>query len=120
MISHILARIQWNGLSSLHQRRHIARVEKMLNAMSERFSHLKHFEQVKLKHLRWLQEVWLTSQGFAEATLVDYKRTLALMVAALDSDRHWQQALKITRDPKKGGRPQVCRAVRTRRRASRC
>lgn len=87
----------------------------MLSAMVERFSHLKHPEQVKLKHLRWLHEVWLIKQGFADATRSDYMRSMALLVAALNGGLHWQSALKMTKDPRKGGRPETCKAIKTRR-----
>jgi len=117
MISLILNRLRWNGLSPLHQRRHAARIKLMLNAMMDRFSHLTHPEQVKLKHLRWLHDAWLAKQGFADATRSDYRRSLALLVAALEGGVHWQSVLKMAKDPRKGGRPETCKAIRTRRRS---
>lgn len=117
MISLILNRLRWNGLSPLHQRRHAARIKLMLNAMMDRFSHLTHPEQVKLKHLRWLHDAWLAKQGFADATRSDYRRSLALLVAALEGGVHWQNVLKMAKDPRKGGRPETCKAIRTRRRS---
>lgn len=87
----------------------------MLSAMAERFSHLKHPEQVKLKHLRWLHDEWLTKQGFADSTRSDYRRSIALLVTALNGELHWKSALKMTKDPRKGGRPETCKAIKTRR-----
>jgi len=117
VISHILARIRWNGLSPLHQRRHSTRIKVMLNAMAERFPHLKHPEQVKLKHLCWIHDMWLIKQGFADATRSDYKRSMALLVAALGGSLHWQSALNMTKDSRKGGRPETCKAIKTKRRS---
>jgi hypothetical protein len=116
MIRHILARIRWNGLSPLHKRRHINRIIVMLSALMVRFAHLKHPEQMQLKHARWLAEVWLVNRGLADATQTDYRRSMALLVGALDGNHHWQSALKMARDPKKGGRPETCKATKTRRR----
>lgn len=117
MISLILNRLRWNGLSPLHQRRHAVRIKLMLNAMMDRFSHLTHPEQIKLKHLRWLHDAWLAKQGFADATRSDYGRSLALLVAALEGGIHWQSVLKMAKDPRKGGRPETCKAIKTRRRS---
>ncbi len=117
MISLILTKLRWNGLSPLHQRRHTARIMLMLNAIIERFPHLKHPEQVKLKHLRWLHDAWLAKQGFADATRSDYRRSMALLVAALGGGLHWQSVLKMTKDPRKGGRPETCKAIKTQRRS---
>lgn len=115
MIKHILARIRWNGLADLHQKRHISRIRVLLQAMTERFPHLKHPQQVQLKHVRWLRVYWLTRQDLAISTLTDYKRSMALLIGALNADGHWEYLLKIARDPRKGGRPATCRAVKTRR-----
>lgn len=84
MIKAILARIRWNGLSELHQRRHTSRSAAMFNAIQQRFPHLKHPEQIQLKHIRWLKDVWLVQQAYADATQTDYKRTLALLISALE------------------------------------
>ena len=57
--------------------------------------------------------------GYSAATTVDYKRTIVILVEALERQRDWLPPLKLEKDPSKGGRPSstqvICSGARNRR-----
>ncbi len=89
------------------RRRHIRRIEAMAAAVESRFPEVKHTNQLRLKHCRWLLA------GFAPGTARDYQSSLRLLIEALGRDDHWFQPLKMP-PLSAGGRPRSVSVVRSR------
>jgi hypothetical protein len=88
--------------------RHIRRIEKMTAAIQDRFPEVRHPNQIKLKHCRWIQENWLS-----EATAKDYRTSLRLLIRALGREECWAKPLNM-HPRSRGGRPASLTVVRSR------
>lgn len=90
------------------RRRHIRRMEKMIAAIQDRFSDIRHPNQIKLKHVQWLQDNWLS-----ETTAKDYRTSLRLLIRALGREECWAKPLNM-QPRSRGGRPTSLAVVRSR------
>jgi len=90
------------------RRRHIARIEKMIGAIEERYPEVNQLNQIQLKHCQWLVQHW-----FSPATARDYRSSLKLLIMAQRKDQNWFNRLDIA-PPSAGGRPSTVHVVRSR------
>ena len=117
-ISLILKRLRFDRKSSeITKRKVIGRLNKICRIISEKFPEVQRPDQIKLKHLQYVRNEGLA--GYSAATTVDYKRTIVILVEALERQRDWLPPLKLEKDPSKGGRPSstqvICSGARNRR-----
>lgn len=101
MIRSVESRIKFNNTSDLSKRRHLARIERILDSINTRFD-LRHSNQIKLKHIRWLLNTDLKKKSFS--TQKDYIRSLRILLLSLNRE-NWISQLKLKSAPSKGGRP---------------
>lgn len=111
-ISQVLKRLRFDGKSSeIAQRKVIGRLNKICRIINEKFPEVQRPDQIRLKHLQYVRNEGLV--GYSAATAVDYKRTIVILVEALDRQKDWLPPLKLVKDPSKGGRPSSTRVIRT-------
>lgn len=119
-ISLIRSRIRFSiSASEITKKRHLGRIQTMADVIEVRFSEVENPEQIKLKHLFYIRDHWFEDQGYSVATTRDYTRSMVLMISALGREQHWLGPLKLEKDSKKGGRPTIGRAVRSKSRLRR-
>ena len=123
-IRDITQRIKWKqgtpespkGASDATQTRTINRIQKIANAIEAQFPGVRYCNQIKLKHMKYIKEVWFEDEGLKPATRDDYTRAMRLMIKALDKERHWFGHLGLVQDRTRGGRRVVSKVTKTRSR----
>ncbi len=111
----ITQRIRFSATTSdITKKKTLKRVKRICQAIEEAFVDVRRPEQLKLKHVQYVKNVWFERQEFADATIKDYARALRLLVAALDREKAWLNALNLEKDPSVGGRPTTIKIIRSR------
>lgn len=113
--SSITQRIRFLSSSEVTRKKALQRIRRMCSAIGEEFL-VRQPEQIKLKHLLFVRDVWFERQQMSNATVEDYRRAMRLMVEALGKEGAWLVPLKLTKDPLRGGRPTVAKVLKSRAR----
>ena len=112
--SEVLKRIKFNDMERLGKSRHLNRILKMLNALKNRWPGLKFFNQIRFKHVSWLNLHWLPQQNYQPATMKDYQASLKLIIETFPHSKDWLARLKL--QPKgPGGRPRKAKIVKNKK-----
>lgn len=116
-ITAIYRRIRWaEGVSEITRLRTLNRLRTLAGAIEEQFPQVCRCEQIKLKHMFYLKNVWFDDMDLAPTTRSDYIRAMRLMITALGRDQHWLAPLKLVKNHQHGGRPPVSRVTRSKSR----
>ncbi|KKN90545.1 hypothetical protein LCGC14_0226860 [marine sediment metagenome] len=114
-ISLITQRLRFDPKSSqVTTKKVIGRLKTICRIISEKFPEIHRLDQIRLKHLQHVRNEGLAQ--YSPATVVDYERTLIILVEALGKTKDWLPPLKLKRDPSKGGRPSSTKVIRSRSR----
>ncbi|WP_339651411.1 hypothetical protein [Halopseudomonas pelagia] len=113
----VLKLVCFKAASPLTKKRIIGRLKNLCNAISDNFPEVQHTNQIKLKHLQYLRNVWFAR--YSPATVADYERSLRILTEALGKEEHWLPPLKLVKDPAKGGRSIVIGSIRSNARRKR-
>jgi len=103
----VYKRIKVNKGAERIRNRHLSRIEKMTQAIENRFPEVKRAQQIQQKHCEWLLDHW-----FHPSTAKDYRSSLRLLIEALNRD-HWLKPLGMA-PASAGGRPRDVSVVRSR------
>ncbi len=113
-ISELTDRIRWaEKTSDTTKRRTINRIQAMADAIETQFPEVRRPKQILLKHAQFIRNAWFDNEGFAPATMADYKRAMRLMVIAREKEQHWFGPLRLVQNRQQGGRPTKSRITRS-------
>ncbi|MBQ0762087.1 hypothetical protein [Marinobacter psychrophilus] len=104
-LDYILDRIDFGILKPTERTRYINRINNIAGVIEERFPHVKHPEQIKLKNAEYFRNVWLPAHSSSTRTQGEHMRALGLLVRALGRDDSWLGKLGLTSHSSTGGRP---------------
>lgn len=93
IVQPLFKKIKFNDMKEQGRHRHISRLEKMLEAVERNFPGVNNPNQLKLKHLIWVNTCWFDMKNFSFATRNDYKASQWLLVQALGRESHWCKIL---------------------------
>lgn len=108
----LLRKIKFNDMKELGRNRHISRLENMLEAIEKHFPGVNNPNQIKLKHLIWLNTYWFDKQKFSPATCKDYEASEWLLVQALGREQHWSKALGFENKGNGAGRKTIIAVIK--------
>mgnify|MGYP005992244741 CR=1 FL=1 len=113
MIVHsFFKKIKFNDMKEQGRHRHISRLEKMLEAIERNFPGVNNPNQIKMKHLIWIDTYWFGKQKLSLATCKDYKASQWLLVKALGREQHWSKALGFENKGKGAGRKTIMAVIK--------
>jgi len=116
-IRDITQRIKWDKKASdVTKSRTVKRIQSMANAIETQFPEVRHCNQIKLKHMKYIKEAWFDNEGLALTTMADYIRAMRLMIRALGKEKDWFGRLGLSQCQQRGGRPLFSRVTRTKSR----
>ncbi len=116
-IRDITQRIKWDkDASDSTKRRAEKRIQTIADAIEARFPEVRYCNQIHLKHMRYIKEVWFEHEDLAPTTIGDYTRAMRLMIRAREKEKDWFGRLGLLQDPQRGGRSVVSRVTKTRSR----
>lgn len=112
-LDHVLKRIDFGRLKPTERTRYINRIRNVVAAIEQHFPHVKHPEQIRLKHVQYFRNVWLKEYSESKRTKNEYMRAAGVLVRALGRSESWLGALGINSCNEQGGRPSKIRVRQT-------
>jgi hypothetical protein len=108
----IFKKIKFNHMKELGRNRHISRLLNMLEAIEKNFPGVNNPNQIRLKHLIWVNTYWFDLQKFSQSTRNDYKASQWLLVQALGRESHWSKTLGFENKGIRVGRKTIISVIK--------